>query len=354
MPTVSPAFRRTPTNEPVRSRHRARSRPCIAVRTMFGGALGVASLVVAVSPAIAAPVGQSTSTCDDQGRASHLVAAGDTWFGIAEASQVSPRALLAANDATDDHMLHPGDVVCLPAGAKRTSSCSPSNAPTYAVESGDTWWAIADRAGISMSMLLSTNNASEDRVIHPGDDVCLPPGSTVASSGTSASDSTPVTTTGSGSVAGIEALPMRGPCWFSDDWGDPRGAGRRHEGTDLFARPGSLVYAVVGGTLSRRAWDQPGQRSGNAWWLTAADGSGTYYFYAHLADFAPNLSVGSRVRAGQIIGFMGNTGNSAYPHLHFEIHPNGGGAVNAYPLLRASGGCKTGDQYRQPGGWVPE
>ncbi len=147
---------------------------------------------------------------------------------------------------------------------------------------------------------------------------------------------------------------MRGPCWFSDDWGDPRGGGRRHEGTDLFAALGSYVYAVADGTLTRRAWDQPGSRSGNAWWLTAADGSGTYYFYAHLADFAPDLGVGSRVEAGQIIGFMGNTGNSAFPHLHLEIHPNGGGAVSPYPVLRQLGGCKTGEQYRQPGGWVPD
>ena len=95
-------------------------------------------------------------------------------------------------------------------------------------------------------------------------------------------------------------------------------------------------------------------RSGNAWWLTAADGSGTYYFYAHLADFAPGLSVGSCVEAGQIIGFMGNTGNSAFPHLHLEIHPGGGSAVNPYPLLRSLGGCKTGEQYRQPGGWIPD
>jgi murein DD-endopeptidase MepM/ murein hydrolase activator NlpD len=153
---------------------------------------------------------------------------------------------------------------------------------------------------------------------------------------------------------GIEALPMQGPCWFTDDWGDPRGGGRTHQGTDLFAKVGSYVYAVVDGTLTRRAWEQPGSRSGNAWWLTSADGSGTYYFYAHLADFAPGLEVGSRVEAGEIIGFMGNTGNSAFPHLHVEIHPNGGGPVNPYSLLRSLGGCKTGEQYRQPSGWIPD
>ena len=69
----------------------------------------------------------------------------------------------------------------------------------------------------------------------------------------------------------------------------------------------------------------------------ASDGSGSYYFYSHLADFARKLSVGSRVTAGPIIGFMGNTGNSAFAHLRFEIRPNGSGAVNPYSLLRQLG-----------------
>jgi murein DD-endopeptidase MepM/ murein hydrolase activator NlpD len=303
----------------------------------------------------AAPLAGTTSSCDAAGRASHLVDDGDTWFDIAQGAGVSMRSLFEANDASQDDGLHPGDVVCLPYGATPASSCTPSNAPTYRVEPGDTWWGIATRAGVSMSTLLATNAASEARVIHPGEQVCLPPGAAVSSSSSSSSSSTgSAASSSTARWSGLEALPMRGPCWFSDDWGDPRGGGRRHQGTDLFAEPGSYVYAVVDGTLTQRAWDQPGRRSGNAWWLTAADGTGTYYFYAHLDDFAPGLSVGSRVEAGQIIGFMGNTGNSAFPHLHFEIHPNGGGAVNPYPVLRQSGGCRTGEQYRQPGGWIPD
>lgn len=353
MPTVSPVSGPSPFAHATRAPRRARSRSRWPGRLALIGAVTAASLVVAVPSASAAPVGSSTSTCDAQGLASHLVSAGDTWFGIAQQSQVTMRSLVTANDATDDHVLHPGDVVCLPTGATPSSSCSPSNAARHVVESGDTWWDIANRAGTSMSTLLSTNGASDDQLIHPGDTVCLPPGASVVSTSSSAASSSR-SGASSARVAGLDALPMRGPCWFSDDWGDPRGAGRRHEGTDLFARSGSYVYAVVDGTLTRRAWDQPGGRSGNAWWLTAADGSGTYYFYAHLADFAPELSVGSRVEAGQIIGFMGNTGNSAFPHLHFEVHPNGGSAVNPYSLLRQSGGCKTGEQYRQPTGWIPE
>jgi len=250
------------------------------------------------------------------------------------------------------HLLHPGDVVCLPAGAETASGCSVSNAPTHTVTSGDTWWDIARAAGVSMPSVLDANGTNEDRIIHPGQRICLPLGASTSATGAATSTASSSQSVRTASTT-LQALPMQGPCWFSDSWGAPRGNGRRHEGVDLFAASRSHVYAVVDGTLTRRAWDQPGRRAGNAWWLTATDGSGTYYFYAHLADFAPGLSVGDRVDAGEIIGFMGNTGNSAFPHLHFEIHPNGGRAINPYPTVRAAGGCKEGSGYRQPSGWIP-
>ena len=119
----------------------------------------------------------------------------------------------------------------------------------------------------------------------------------------------------------------------------PRGAGRRHEGVDIHGSTNQYIYAVADGTLTSRAWDQPGLRAGNAWWLTAADGSGTYWFYAHLSEFAPGLKVGSRVEAGQVIGLLGRPGNAGGMHLHFEIHPGGAAAINPDPAVRAMGGC---------------
>jgi murein DD-endopeptidase MepM/ murein hydrolase activator NlpD len=72
---------------------------------------------------------------------------------------------------------------------------------------------------------------------------------------------------------------------------------------------------------------------GNSFWLKGE--SGTYYYYAHLSRYADGLAVGQVVDAGTVLGYVGDTGNAkGTPHLHFEIHPDGGAAVNPYPLLK--------------------
>ena len=67
--------------------------------------------------------------------------------------------------------------------------------------------------------------------------------------------------------------------------------------------------------------------------------NGTYFTYLHMLDFAPGIEVGSEVSAGDVIGFVGNTGSSATAHLHLEIHPFGGAAINPYPIAKAADAC---------------
>ena len=144
---------------------------------------------------------------------------------------------------------------------------------------------------------------------------------------------------------------MQGPCTFGDTYGASRSGGRSHEGVDLMAKTGQLVYAVAAGTLSKQTLDKAGSLSGNAWWLTGTDK--TYYFYAHLSAFAPGLKVGSKVVAGQFIGYVGATGNAGGAHLHFEIHPGGGASINPTASVKAVDGCKVKDALPQPDGSVP-
>lgn len=135
----------------------------------------------------------------------------------------------------------------------------------------------------------------------------------------------------------LAAFPVPTTCKFWDTWGAPRSGGRKHEGVDIAAAKGTEIYAVQDGKITKRQADSPGSRPGNAIWLTASDG--TYYFYGHLNSFATGVGVGSPVTAGDVIGYVGSTGNALIPHLHLEIHPGGGGPVNPYPIVKAASSC---------------
>ena len=128
-----------------------------------------------------------------------------------------------------------------------------------------------------------------------------------------------------------DVFPAQGPCSFADTYGATRCGGRVHEGVDIIAKAGQWVYAVKDGTLTKQYFDAPGSLSGNGWRLTTSDG--TYFFYAHLSAFAAGLAVGSAVKAGQIIGQVGMTGDAPIPHLHFEVHPGGGRPINPTPTV---------------------
>jgi len=135
----------------------------------------------------------------------------------------------------------------------------------------------------------------------------------------------------------LEHIPVHPPCWFGDTWMAPRGSGRVHLGVDIIAARGQEVYAVATGRISQIYRNSPGSLSGNG--LKIARPDGTYFFYAHLQRLAPGIGLGTPVTAGQVVGFVGRTGNAATPHLHFEVHPRGGSAVNPTPLVRAIGAC---------------
>ncbi|SEN21995.1 Peptidase family M23 [Sphingomonas gellani] len=140
---------------------------------------------------------------------------------------------------------------------------------------------------------------------------------------------------------GMLTIPVRGvrPSQIADSWGDARGDGtREHHGTDIMAAAGTPVLAVMPGRVEKLFASRLG---GTTLYLRSADRRWIYY-YAHLSGYAPGVSEGQVVRAGEPLGYVGDTGNAGAGnyHLHFGVqrmlptqHWWEGQDVNPYPLL---------------------
>jgi hypothetical protein len=128
-------------------------------------------------------------------------------------------------------------------------------------------------------------------------------------------------------------FPVYGKHTYSDDWGAARQDTGSHEGNDIFATAGTPAVAVCKGVLHRVGTNTV---PGNRLWVKC-DKGGDEFFYAHLSAFANDTHNGARVTAGQVVAFVGSTGDAEQtpPHLHFEVHPEGGDAGDPYPFLRA-------------------
>ena len=147
------------------------------------------------------------------------------------------------------------------------------------------------------------------------------PAPAAAPAPTPVAESPPPSNAGSGIVC-----PIAGPRAFGDTWGAARSGGRSHEGVDMMSPGGTPLVAVESGSVQFKTT----RLGGNSVWLDGS--SGTRYFYAHLSAWEGS----SRgVSQGEVIGYVGATGNTTANHLHFEVHPGGGRAVNPYPYVRA-------------------
>jgi peptidoglycan LD-endopeptidase LytH len=115
----------------------------------------------------------------------------------------------------------------------------------------------------------------------------------------------------------------------ANTWHAPRSNGRTHQGVDIFTRRGTPILSASEGIVTRIGENGLGGKT-----VMVTGRGGRAYYYAHLADFAPDLSVGDSVHENTVLGFVGNTGNArtTSPHLHFGIY-SAAGAINPLPLL---------------------
>jgi len=254
---------------------------------------------------------------------SYTLKRGDSLWNVAKKFKIPLDALTAANSITNPDKVREGQKLTVPdrkaalvAVAKPISTAvappPADGSKLYEVQSGDTLSGLAKRFNTTVADIVARNDLTgANAVIREGRSLKL---------------------TETAVVPPPEAplCPVRGAdkFAFSNSFGAPREGYRSHAGNDLFAKRGTPVVAGVAGTVRT----VNGGRAGIGYYLDGDDG--TTYYGAHMNDI--RVSNGARVSRGDVIGSVGSTGNAlgTPAHLHFEVKPGGGSAIDPYPLLR--------------------
>ncbi|HEX7165876.1 MAG TPA: M23 family metallopeptidase [Acidimicrobiales bacterium] len=252
---------------------------------------------------------------------------GDTLGRVAKKFGVPIESLTAANNITNPNKVREGTTLTIPdKAAAQVAVAKPIAAvgggtKVHKVAKGETLGSIARKYKVTVDELKQLNKITNERRVRDGRELTLPASAEGAPAGSSQ---------GSAPNRPQPLCPVQGAGKFdfSNSFGAPRHGGRNHAGNDIFAKRGTPVIASVTGTLKRA----DGSRAGLAYYIEGEDG--VTYYGAHLDSMTV---AGGRVERGQKLGTVGTTGNArgTPPHLHFEVHPGGGGAIDPYGYLRA-------------------
>jgi LysM repeat protein len=298
----------------------------------------------------------------------HVVAKGESLFKIAGVYGSSARAIAEANSLANPDLIQPGQQLLIPATRKKSPGTTSGSAGGsgggrsgnyHIVQTGDTLDSIASRTGVPADQIAKANGIVNGRV-YTGTRLLLDgpsytasggggTGTYVVQSGDRLGDIAAKHDTTISKLADLNGLsdvnlirsgqqlkvpggsswvcPVEGASYFND-WGFPRGDSRYHEGNDLFVPKGSPVKAPVAGTVELIE----GTIGGLQFNLRGVDG--IEYLGSHLDSAGMTGEVG----AGDVIGYVGNSGNAAggTPHLHFGMYRNDA-ALNPLPSLVANG-----------------
>ncbi len=244
--------------------------------------------------------GSSPANPNARSNRSHVVKPGETLSSIAAKYSGTSGEQLARVNGILNNTVYSGTRLFLDGPTYKGPAGSEI---IYTVRSGDRLGDIAHTHQVTPSAIIAANNISNPNLIRVGQRLTI---------------------SGSGWVC-----PVRGATFFND-WGFPRVGGRFHEGNDLFAPRGTPVHASVSGTVIQVT----GTIGGKQYNLHGDDG--VMYLGSHLDEFGKS----GKVTAGEVIGYVGSTGNasSVAPHLHFGMYLDGT-VINPYPTL-IENGCR--------------
>ena len=248
--------------------------------------------------------GSGSASSPDSQESSHVVRRGETVESIAAGHGKSVNQIIRANGIVN-RGIYSGYTLLLE-GSGYLAEGGGAGETSYTVKIGDRLGDIASAHGTSISQLSNANGISNPNLIRVGQVLVVPAGSRWV-------------------------CPVDNARFFNS-WGAPRGGGTRwHQGTDLGSFQGAAVYAPTSGTVAHKT----GTIGGKQFNLKGDDG--VLYIGSHMSEFGKS----GRVNAGDIIGYVGATGNAkgTNPHLHFGMYPSSGDPVNPYPSLIANG-CK--------------
>lgn len=227
----------------------------------------------------------------------HIVSEGETPSQIAELYGIDLDTLFGSNPEVGDK-IYPGNALLI----------FPGKGVVHVVEPGDTLWEIASIYGVEIEQIQSAN-AMDEWNIFPGEKLLIPGGKRIMRNGSFVAR------------RAVERCiwPVNGEVssLFGYRWG------RLHSGIDIIEDIGAPVRAAWRGKITYVGW-----YGGYGETIVMEHQNGYSTLYGHLSDYA--VDVGQIVKAGQIIGYVGSSGNSTGPHLHFEVRREGE-AVN--PLL---------------------
>ncbi|MCA1021655.1 phage tail tape measure protein [Halobacillus litoralis] len=283
--------------------------------------------IAATMRAAAEMLGASTSKAAS-GSASvstYIVKAGDTLSKIGAKLGVSWKKIQQANGNLDPRRLQVGQRLTIPLNGAVTAAVSAgSSVSSYIVKAGDTLSEIGAKLGVSWKKIQQANNNLDPRKLQIGQRLTIP-----GMSGGSSSSS------GTGSMNGSKkwANHYLSNYGITGRFGDSRGGGTRtHTGVD-FNQPGTAddgdpIYSLTGGKVTESKYS-----SGRGWYIGVTDSDGNLTRYVHLKT-RPKYDVGDRVKEGDVLGQIGNTGNSFGSHLHLDRRENGK-YIDPLPWIKA-------------------